>query len=76
VPPDDGRVSVQKAIDLVGSGDTIQDAVTEALDRARLSLEGITRFQVQSISGVVDGSAAAYEVELRVWFTLLERIHG
>lgn len=69
-------VSVQKAIDLIGTGDTIQDAVTEALDRARLSLEGITSFEVQRVSGVVDGSGTAYQVELRVWFTLLERMHG
>jgi flavin-binding protein dodecin len=69
-------VGVQKAIDLIGTGNSIQDAVTEALDRARLSLEGITSFEVERISGVVDGSAAAYEVHLRVWFTLLERMHG
>jgi flavin-binding protein dodecin len=69
-------VGVQKAIDLIGTGDSIQDAVTEALDRARLSLEGITAFEVQRISGVVDGSATTYEVQLRVWFTLLERMHG
>ena len=74
--PDDDAVGVQKAIDLIGTGDSIQDAVTEALDRARLSLEGITSFEVRRISGVVDGSAAAYEVELRIWFTLLERMHG
>jgi flavin-binding protein dodecin len=69
-------VSVQKAIDLIGTGDTIQDAVTEALDRARLTLEGITSFEVQRIYGTVDGSAEAYQVELRIWFTLLERMHG
>ncbi|QJY48942.1 dodecin family protein [Pseudonocardia broussonetiae] len=69
-------MSVQKAVDLIGTGDTIQDAVTEALDRARLSLEGITSFEVQRVSGTVDGSATAYRVELRVWFTLLERMHG
>jgi flavin-binding protein dodecin len=69
-------VTVQKAIDLIGTGDTIQDAVTEALDRARLTLEGITAFEVSTITGVVDGSAAAYRVELRIWFTLLERMHG
>jgi flavin-binding protein dodecin len=50
--------------------------VTEALDRARLSLEGITSFEVQRISGVLDGSGTSYRVELRVWFTLLERMHG
>ena len=69
-------MTVQKAIDLIGTGDTIQDAVTEALDRARLTLEGITTFEVRTITGVVDGSAAAYRVELRIWFTLLERMHG
>ena len=69
-------VTVQKAIELIGTGDTIQDAVTEALDRARLTLEGITSFEVQRISGVLDGSATTYQVELRIWFTLLERMHG
>jgi flavin-binding protein dodecin len=68
-------VSVQKAVDLIGTGDSIQDAVTEALDRARLSLEGITAFEVQRVSGTVDGPDTAYRVELRVWFTLLERLH-
>ncbi|MCW2719199.1 dodecin family protein [Pseudonocardia sp.] len=69
-------MTVQKAIELIGTGDTVQDAVTEALDRARLSLEGITSFEVQRISGVLDGSGTSYRVELRVWFTLLERMHG
>jgi flavin-binding protein dodecin len=69
-------VSVQKAVDLTGTGETIQDAVTEALDRARLTLEGITSFHVTGISGEVDGSGTSYRVELRVWFTLLERMHG
>jgi flavin-binding protein dodecin len=69
-------VSVQKAIDLSGSGETIQEAVAEALDRARESLEGITGFEVQRISGAVDESSTTYNVELKVWFTLLERLHG
>jgi flavin-binding protein dodecin len=68
-------MSVQKAVELIGTGDSIQDAVTEALDRARLSLEGITSFDVQHISGVLDGTETSYRVELRVWFTLLERLH-
>jgi|1186.fasta_scaffold631859_2 flavin-binding protein dodecin len=68
-------MSVQKAVDLIGTGDSIQDAVTEALDRARLSLEGITAFEVQRVSGAVDGPDTTYRVELRVWFTLLERLH-
>ena len=69
-------MTVQKAIELIGTGDSIQDAVTEALDRARLTLEGVTGFDVQHISGSVEGSRTTYRVELRVWFTLLERMHG
>jgi flavin-binding protein dodecin len=71
-----GAVTVQKAVDLVGTGDTVQDAVTEALDRARLTLEGITSFEVQRIAGTVDGARATFEVQVRVWFTVLERMHG
>ena len=50
--------------------------MTEALDRARLTLDGITCFEVADITGVVDGASTEYRVELRVWFTLLERMHG
>ncbi len=69
-------MTVQKAIELSGLGDSIQEAVDEALDRARMSVEGITAFEVQRIAGVVDGGSSAYQVELKVWFTLLERHHG
>ena len=69
-------MAVQKAVELTGTGATIQEAVGEALDRARLSLEGITSFDVQRIFGEVDGADTIYRVELRVWFTLLERMHG
>jgi cytochrome d ubiquinol oxidase subunit II len=51
-------------------------AVAAILARARVSLEGLSSFEVQRISGVLDGSGTAYQVELRVWFTLLERMHG
>ena len=71
-----GFVSVDKAIELIGTGDTIQDAVEEALDRAQMSLEGITTFEVQQISGALDGGKPSYRVQLRVWFTLMERMHG
>ena len=54
----------------------MQDAVAEALDRAQMSVEGITSFEVTRITGSVDGSAVSYQVELRVWFTVLERMHG
>jgi len=67
---------VQKAVDLVGEGATIEAAVEEALDRAGLTLEGITSFTVQEISGQVDAGRTVYRVELKGWFTLLERMHG
>jgi flavin-binding protein dodecin len=69
-------MTVQKAVELIGTGDSVQDAVTEALDRARMTLEGITGFEVTHISGVVDGASTEYRVELRVWFYLRERMHG
>lgn len=73
---DDGAVTVEKAVELIGTGDSVQDAVTEALDRAQMTLEGITGFEVVRISGTVDGAATEYRVELRVWFVLRERMHG
>jgi flavin-binding protein dodecin len=69
-------VTVEKAVELIGTGDSVQDAVSEALDRAHLTLEGITGFEVTRISGTVDGATTEYRVELRVWFFLRERMHG
>lgn len=69
-------VTVEKAVELTGTGDSVQDAVTEALDRARMTLEGITGFEVTRISGTADGASTEYRVELRVWFVLRERMHG
>jgi dodecin len=67
---------VQKAVDLVGEGASVEAAVEEALDRAGLTLEGITSFTVQQISGQVEAGRTVFRVELKVWFTLLERMHG
>jgi flavin-binding protein dodecin len=69
-------VAVQKAVELNGTGATIEDAVSEAIDRAGLTLEGITSFEIQRVTGVVEGSRVTYQVDLRLWFTLLERMHG
>lgn len=69
-------MTVEKAVELIGTGDSVQDAMDEALDRARMSLEGITRFDVTHISGAVNGGSTEYRVELRVWFVLRERMHG
>ena len=69
-------MAVRKAVDLTGTGRTIEDAVASAVDRAGLTLEAITGFDVVQLSGVVDGAQISYEVQVRVWFTLLERMHG
>jgi flavin-binding protein dodecin len=69
-------MTVEKAVELIGTGDSVQDAITEALDRAQMTLEGITGFEVTRISGAVDGASTEYRVELRVWFVLRERMHG
>jgi flavin-binding protein dodecin len=69
-------VAVDKSVELTGTGASVEEAVSEALDRAALTLDGITSFDVEQVSGVVDGSRVIYRVRLKVWFTLLERVHG
>lgn len=69
-------MAVQKAVDLIGTGDTIQDAVVEALDRALLTLSGVESFEVRAISGTLRDGRPGYRVRLRIWFTLLEQMHG
>lgn len=68
-------MAVEKAVELIGTGPTVQDAIAEAVDRAALTLEGITSFDVEQISGLVEDARVTYRVRLRVWFTLLERMH-
>jgi flavin-binding protein dodecin len=69
-------VTVEKAVELAGTGTSVEEAVREALDRAALTLDAITSFDVEQVSGVPDGSRVTYRVRLKVWFTLLERVHG
>ena len=68
-------MTVQKSINLTGSAPTIEAAVHEAVDRTSTTLEGITRFEVTKISGDLTETGPIFEVELTVWFTLLERMH-
>jgi flavin-binding protein dodecin len=69
-------MAVQKAVDLTGTGSSVEDAVAEAVDRAGLTLEGITSFDVISLSGSVANGRLTYQAHVRVWFALLERVHG
>jgi flavin-binding protein dodecin len=49
--------------------------VHEAIDRASTTLEGITRFEVTRIGGDLTDAGPIFDIELTVWFTLLERMH-
>jgi flavin-binding protein dodecin len=69
-------MAVQKAVDVTGTGTTVEEAVAEAMDRAGMTLEGVTRFEIVSLGGSADGGRLTYEAHVRVWFTLLERVHG
>lgn len=66
---------VRKSIQIAASGPTIDASVNAALDRAITTLDGVTRFEVTKISGDLTDSGPVYDVELTVWFTLLERMH-
>ena len=68
-------MAVRKSINISGSGPSIEAAVDEAMDRACTTLEGITRFEVTKISGDLTDEGTVFDVELTVWFTLLERMH-
>jgi flavin-binding protein dodecin len=49
--------------------------VLEAIDRAYTTIEGITRFEVTKISGDLTDAGPVFDVEVTIWFTLLERMH-
>jgi dodecin len=69
-------MAVEKAVDLTGTGPTVDEAVTEALDRAAQTLDGISRFDVVTLSGSVTDGRPTFQAHVRVWFVLLERVHG
>ena len=69
-------MAVQKAVVLTATGSNIESAVEECLDRAELTLQGITHFEVTKIRGTREETGVLYEVEVTIWFTLLEWMHG
>lgn len=68
-------MSVEKSIDLVATGASIEDAVAEALHRASLTLRGVSGFEVERVEGTVDGGDVTYRVLLRVSFIIKEQLH-
>ena len=67
-------MAVRKSINIAGSGPTIEAAVHVAIDRAYTTLEGSRRFEVTKISGDLTDAGPVFDVEVTIWFTLLERI--
>jgi flavin-binding protein dodecin len=68
---------VEKSIDLTATGPSVEEAVAEAVNRANLTLEGVTSFAVERIEGTVDGAGrVTYRVALRLSFALKEQFHG
>ena len=69
-------VLVEKSIDLVATGPTIEEAVADAVGRANLTLEGVNSFEVERVDGIVSEGRITYRVRIRVSFALKEQFHG
>jgi flavin-binding protein dodecin len=68
-------MSIEKSIDLTATGSTIEDAVAQAVERASLTLKGVSGFEVERIDGLVDGGEITYRVLVRVSFVIKEQLH-
>ena len=68
-------MSVEKSIDLTATGGSIEEAVSEAVHRASLTLRGLTDFEVERIEGVVEDGEIRYRVRVRVAFVIKEQLH-
>ena len=66
---------IEKSIDLSATGSSIEDAIEQAVQRAALTLRGLTGFEVERIEGVVDGGDISYRVLVRVSFLIKEQLH-
>ncbi|WP_424139977.1 dodecin [Roseomonas chloroacetimidivorans] len=63
---------VYKLIELVGtSGESVSDAIQNAITRASSTIRNIRWFEVVQVRGeVADGKVGHYQVTLKVGFTL------
>jgi len=68
-------MSIEKSIDLTATGSSIEDAVAQAVERASLTLKGVSGFEVERIDGLVDGGEITYRVLVRVSFVIKEQLH-
>ncbi len=68
-------MSVEKSIDLTATGPSIEDAVSEAVHRASLTIQGLTGFEVEKIEGTIEEGEPTYRVLVRVTFVIKEKVH-
>ena len=68
-------MSVEKSIDLTATGSSIEDAVAQAVQRASLTLRGVTSFEIERIDGLVEDGDISYRVLVRVSFVIKEQLH-
>lgn len=68
-------MGVEKSIDLTATGPTIEEAISEAIARAGLTIRGITRFEVRRVNGEMSDGEIVYRVWVRIWFVVKEPLH-
>lgn len=66
-------MSVYKMSEIVGTGDSIEEAVRQAVSRATRTLRNVGWFEVQEIRGTVrEGEVGEFQVKLSLGFRLDE----
>jgi dodecin len=68
-------MAIEKSIDLTATGSSIEDAVASAVQRAALTLQGVSSFEIERVDGTVEDGQLVYRVLVRVSFTIKERLH-
>ena len=68
-------MAVEKSVDLTATGASVEEAVSEAIHRASLTLQGLTTFEIVRIEGTCEGADVTYRVHLRVSFVIKEKLH-
>lgn len=68
-----GDARVYKKVEVIGtSTQSVEDAIQQAVNRAKESLERLSWFEVQEVRGHIndDGKVAEYQVVLKIAFEL------
>ncbi len=68
---------VEKTITLTGtSANSIEDAVSLAVSRAAVTIEGLRRADVEDVSANIEnGRVASWRVKVKITFLVQDRLH-